>query len=208
VTAAPADSAPAPPLALGDAELKRLAEDAPVVREARSALDAAHNARLSAWTDYLPSLTTSYSRGGNAIGPTAFPDGADWSYSGTLRFSLSLPVFDQLQREERVVNARVAEDNAAAQLSDARLAALQTLATSLGSLRESEARVAAQTATVDAAGEDLRVQQERYALGSSTIVDLLTSQTQLDDARRDLIRARYDQRVARAQIEALLGRDL
>mgnify|MGYP003433230540 CR=1 FL=1 len=30
----------------------------------------------------------------------------------------------------------------------------------------------------------------------------------LDQARRDLIRARYDLRVAKAELEALVGRDL
>ena len=65
-----------------------------------------------------------------------------------------------------------------------------------------------QTATVEAAEEDLRVQQQRYAVGASTLLDVLTSQTQLNEARRDLIRARYDLRVAKAQLEALVGRDL
>jgi outer membrane protein TolC len=40
------------------------------------------------------------------------------------------------------------------------------------------------------------------------VLDVLTSQAQLDAARRDLIRARYDQRIARAQLEALVGRTL
>jgi outer membrane protein len=61
---------------------------------------------------------------------------------------------------------------------------------------------------VDAAREDLRVQQQRYNAGGSTLLDVLTSQTQLDQARRDLIRARYDQRVAKAQLEALVAREL
>jgi outer membrane protein len=36
----------------------------------------------------------------------------------------------------------------------------------------------------------------------------LTSQAQLNSARSALIQARYDARVAKAQIEALIGRDL
>jgi outer membrane protein len=65
-----------------------------------------------------------------------------------------------------------------------------------------------QTQSVAAAAEDLRVQQRRYELGATTLLDLLTSQTQLDTARNALIRARYDYRVAKAQLEALIGRDL
>ena len=78
----------------------------------------------------------------------------------------------------------------------------------LGALRSAAERVESQAATLAAAEEDLRVQQQRYAVGGSTLLDVLTSQTQLDQARRDLIRARYDQRVAKAQLEALVGREL
>jgi len=65
-----------------------------------------------------------------------------------------------------------------------------------------------QAATVSAAEEDLRVQEERYGIGASTILDVLTSQTELDAARRDLIRSRYDLRVAKAEIESLIGSEL
>jgi outer membrane protein len=37
---------------------------------------------------------------------------------------------------------------------------------------------------------------------------VLTSQSTLDQARYALIQARYDLRVARAQLETLVGRDL
>ena len=56
--------------------------------------------------------------------------------------------------------------------------------------------------------EDLRVQQQRYALGASTLLDVLTSQTTLDAARSALIQARQDFRIGRAQLEALVGREL
>ena len=59
-----------------------------------------------------------------------------------------------------------------------------------------------------AATEDVRVQQQRYTLGASTLLDLLTSQSTLDAARSALIQARQDFRVARAQLEALVGREL
>jgi len=43
---------------------------------------------------------------------------------------------------------------------------------------------------------------------AATIVEVLTSQVTLDDAEIALIRARRDFLVARAQLEALLGREL
>jgi outer membrane protein len=41
----------------------------------------------------------------------------------------------------------------------------------------------------------------------STILDVLTSQTQLTQARLALVQARFAARTARAQLEALIGRD-
>jgi outer membrane protein len=78
----------------------------------------------------------------------------------------------------------------------------------LGSLRLAEARIGIQLASVEAGDEDLRVQNQRYALGSSTLLDVLTSQSTLNQARFSLIQARYDARLAKAQIEALLGRTI
>jgi len=52
------------------------------------------------------------------------------------------------------------------------------------------------------------MQRERYRLGTSTIVDVLTTQVSADQAQVDLVRARYDYLVARAQIEAYVGHSL
>ena len=62
--------------------------------------------------------------------------------------------------------------------------------------------------SVAAAREDLRVQQERYRLGASTIVDVLTSQEALNQAEVDVVVARFDYLRAKAQLEALIGRTL
>jgi outer membrane protein len=208
VTAAVAEPVATPVLALDDAALRALADRGPAVQQAQATRDAASAAAKSAWTDYLPSLTASYSRGGSGSGDSPALFGDDYTYQGSLRFSLSFPIFNHFQREQQVVQAKVAQDNAEAALRDARLAAFESLTQSLGAFRSAGERVASQEATVVAAEEDLRVQQQRYAVGGSTLLDVLTSQTQLDQARRDLIRARYDQRVAKAQLEALVGRDL
>jgi len=208
VTALP-DSAPGgPTLAVDGEALRSLAENGPGVKQAKSQLDAARAAKRSSWTGYLPSLNVSYSRSGNGSGADLGFDPEDYNYSGSLRFSASLPLFNQLAREEQVVRASASVSNAEASLRDAQLGALESVSRSLGTFRSAEQRTAAQQSTVDAAEEDLRVQQQRYGAGNSTILDVLTSQTQLDQARQALIRARYDQRVAKAELEALVGRDL
>jgi outer membrane protein TolC len=61
---------------------------------------------------------------------------------------------------------------------------------------------------VEVAREDYRVQQERYTHGSATILELVSSQIALLQAEYDLINARYDYQIARAQLESLVGQEL
>jgi outer membrane protein len=107
-----------------------------------------------------------------------------------------------------VVRADVALQNADAALRDAKLLARQNFVQYWGALRTAQQQVSIQTASVAAAEEDLRVQKQRYELGASTLLDVLTSEANVIQARSALIQARYNYRVAKAQIEALVGRDL
>lgn len=189
-------------------QLAALAVNGPAVQQAQANLDAAIESRKASKTTYLPSLSASYSRSGSGIDSRFGLGGDPYAYNGRLSFSLSYPLFNGFQREEGVVRANVAETNARASLRDARLGAQQSLAQYIGTLRGASQRVAVQIASVTAAEEDVRVQQQRYNIGASVLLDLLTSQTTLAQAQQALIQARYDYRIARAQLEALIGRDL
>jgi outer membrane protein len=152
-------------------------------------------------------VSAGYSRSGSGSSEDLDFSADGFTYNSSLRLSLSFPLFNQLAREEQVVRASVAQDNAEAALRDATLAARESLVRVLGVLRTADERFEAQTASVAAAEEDLRVQQQRYERGTGTVLDLLTSQAQLNSARDDLIRARYDRRIARAQLATLIGRE-
>jgi len=190
------------------AQLAVLALTGPAVQQAQAGLDVAEESRKASKATYLPSLTASYSRSGSGTDPR-FGFGSDpFTYSGRLSFSLSYPVFNNFQREEGVVRAKVAEVNAQAAFRDAQLGAVQVLTQNIGAIRGASQRVAVQVASVAAAEEDVRVQQQRYNIGASVLLDLITSQVALATAEQALIQARYDYRIARAQLEALIGRNL
>ena len=78
----------------------------------------------------------------------------------------------------------------------------------LGSLHVAEQDVALTTEAVGVATENLRVISVRYRNGIATILDLLTSQQSLVQAELDLVSARFAYQIARASLEALLGREL
>lgn len=207
VTANPADTLELSFAAVDSAALVRMALEGPSVRQAELQLRAAGASVLASKSSYLPTISMSYRYNGSGTDAYGL-GGGQYLYGSTTSLSLTFPLFNNFSREDQLVRSRVAQDNAAAQFRDARFAAQQNLAQQLGALRTAEERVRIQQASVVAGQEDLRVQQQRYSLGASTLLDLLTSQSQLNQSRAALIQARQDYRIARAQIEAIIGRDL
>lgn len=190
------------------AELEPLVNRAPAIQQADAQLSSAHASLRSAKTAFLPTINMNFNRSGSGLDPQFGIGDKRYAYNQNLSFSLNFPLFNNLNREVTVARAIVAEDVAEVQLRDAKMLAHETLVQSLGQMKTAQEQVAIQTVSVAAATEDVRVQQRRYELGATTLLDLLTSQTALDNARIALIRARYDYRVAKAQLEALIGRDL
>lgn len=184
------------------------AQIAPTVNQAQAQLSVAHANRQVARAAYFPTVNVGYSRGGSGLDSRFGFGGDPFAYSGQLNFSLSYPLFNQFSREASVAQATVAENNAAATLRDTRLQATQLSVQYIDALRLGQLQVAVQNATIAAAQEDLRVQRQRYDLGLSTIVDVLTAQTALNQARADLITARNTVRLAAARIETLIGQPL
>jgi outer membrane protein len=207
VTPITADTADPVLVRLDSAALQGLAEDGPAVRAAKAQLNSSQAAAKAALGSYLPSLALSYGTTGNNPQQNYSPVGAA-AYQNVLRLSMSYTLTNGLVREQGVVQTRVAEENASAQLRDALFLARQNFAQQLGLLRTAEQQIVIQHASVEAADEDLRVQTQRYTLGASTLLDVLTSQTALNQARAALIQARFDYRNAKAQLEQLIGRDL
>lgn len=180
---------------------------APTVREAEASVASARALVSANRAAYFPTLTAT----GNsnwARADSAFLGGATFTRSWSLRLQLSYPIFNGFLRETNLVTADANAVTAEARLRDARLALDASLTQSFAALDAAAAKIDIARVSVAAAEEDLRMQRERYRLGSSTIVEVLTSQVALDQASVDLVRARYDYLVARANIEALVGHSL
>lgn len=208
VTADPADTlgrlTPLP----DSVEIARLAIDGPLVEAARSAAEAAQAARRAARASYLPTVDLTYRKSGGGYDNLYGLGDKPFAYQNSWGINLGFPLFNNFTREDQQVRAAVAAENAAAALRDARLLAQQNVVQQLGALRTAEQRIAIQQISVTAGIEDVRVQQQRYQLGASTLLDLLTSQSNLNAARLALIEARRDYRIARALLETVIGRDL
>lgn len=194
-------------IAVDSATLANLAQNNPNIRSAQASLASARAALKSARGAYYPTVSLSYGRNLSGSSNGFDPFGSDYTTSGNFRLNLSLPLYNQLTRERTIINAGIAQSNAEASLRDQQLAAEQSLVQGITALRSAQQQILLQQQSVTAAEEDLRVQQQRYQLGVSTLLDVLTSQNQLTQARLALVQARFSARTARAQLEALVGHD-
>ena len=179
-------------------------ENAPSVKASEASALAARASVTVSKAGYYPTLSLSGSASLNGSSRN------DYNFLQSRQVSLGLnwPIFNRFQREQGVVNALTSLENAEASAADARRLVLANMTAAISALDAARLRIGITQISVLAGQEDLRVQQERYRLGASTIVDVLTSQEALNQAEVDAVTARFDYVRARAQIAALIGRSL
>jgi outer membrane protein TolC len=191
------------PVQLDTAQLREMVMlEAPTIVQSE-ALTRSAQANLSvARAQYFPTVNASFS---NAwAGREISAINSSWS----LRLSANWPLFNGFTREANAVRNAVALDVARAQEENNRRQVNADLTQYFAALAAAETRHAVAVASIAAAQEQLRIEQERYRLGATTIVEVLTIQGNREQAEVDRIQALFDYLVAKAQIESLIGREL
>ena len=204
VDAVPLDTLPAPPLPITLSQAVQLGLDqGPQYRAARANENSAEAALKAERGDYLPVFTV----GGlhQRYDTRIFPSGANIS---SITFGLSFPLWNNGQREIEVTQARVNRDVARTIRGDLERVVRRDVTASYDGYQVTAAAVDLAEVGVTVAGQTYRMQELRYRSGATTILDLLDSQVDLAEAEAGLVQARYLNRLALAQLEAILGRRL
>jgi outer membrane protein TolC len=197
------DSLPAGlPITLPEA-LRTALDQGPTYRAARADESSAEAALRAQRGEYLPvlSVTGLHQRYDSELFPNA-------SNVNSLSFSLSFPLWDNGQREIEATRARVNRDVARTIREDLERVVRRDVTSSFHNFRTSAASVRLASVGVTVATQNYRMQELRYRSGASTILDLLDAQVNVAQAEADLVQARYQARLALAQLEAILGRRL
>jgi outer membrane protein TolC len=126
----------------------------------------------------------------------------------TYGVSLSLPLWDGANREIRVYRANTLRQVAEVARADTEREVGRNMVAAYQAYDAARASAALAARGVVVARENLRVQQERYQAGASTILDLLVAQVDLTEAEAGLVQSRFTTRLALAGVEAILGRRL
>jgi len=125
-----------------------------------------------------------------------------------LSASLTIPVFDNFNREERVQRASVDRETAMYNTKAKELAMTADVTQAYLTLKTATQTVALQEQNATKAQEELAYAEERYKVGASTFLDVITSRGTYEQALIDRVNAVYDYHKAFAALENAVGRPL
>lgn len=204
VPVAPAEGFEPGPLRLSEAEIIALAETAsPAVRAAEAAAQVANTSVNNARAAYLPNLSVSSSYSWANRERSLTGGNTSWSVG----FSGSYTLFDGFGREVSVSQANQGRRVSRLSEMDARRGVRQEVDAALRTLETQEAAIGIATEALAIAEEDLRIIRLRYP-DEANILDVIASQDALVQAELNLVSARYDYSIARAELESIIGVEL
>jgi outer membrane protein len=122
--------------------------------------------------------------------------------------TLSIPIFDNFNREQHVEQAQVDRDNARLNVRSRELQMTADVTQGYLNLVTAAKTVELQEINAQKAREELTYAQERYRVGAATFLDVTTSSGAFVQAQVDRINAIYDYHRAFAALEAAVGRPL
>ena len=180
---------------------------------------AAEHGIQSARSSYYPTLSLSGSYRSDWVstrqirnsqtGQTTQPgflDQLDNNRGGGISLSLSIPIFDRLQRNTQVEQAQVQAQNAEYALQDQRQQVALQVRQAYLDYQNAVQQLEAANKRVRAAEQARTATQERYNLGSASIVELRNANSDYVDAASQQIRARYNLLFQQEQIDYHVGR--
>lgn len=124
------------------------------------------------------------------------------------RISLSLPIFNGFQREQRIQDAAATRNEARYALRNQELQMTTDVTTAYRNLMTQYEQVRVQEQTRAAAQQALELAQERYRVGASNYLDVATARSNFEREGTNLINAIYDFHKFFAALEQAVGRPL
>lgn len=178
-----------------DTLIARAVRGRPDVMAARAVARQSAQQVRTAQSALLPSVTLGATRGQAFSNATAL-EGTTFA----LTFGVSVPLFTGLSRESDLAAARENAAAAAARAEQSQLNAAAQVWTSYWALQTATQRVTTASDLLASATRSEEVARGRYAEGVGSILDLLTAQSALADARAQAILSRWTWYAALAQL--------
>ncbi|MGB8320937.1 MAG: TolC family protein [Ignavibacteriaceae bacterium] len=187
------------------ADLANIAEQALNSRvdykSAKLSLESAYNGVTIAQSGHLPVLSGngSFGLGSNKINEL-------WnSKTYSLGLNLSIPIFSGFSVSNRVQLAEVNAEDHQYDLSDLERQIKKDIQKTYLDLQAAEKALGVSKNNVKSAQENLKIEQEKYSLGSGKLLDVLVANTNYTTAQSDYINSEFSYIVLSQQLKYYLG---
>jgi outer membrane protein len=121
---------------------------------------------------------------------------------------LSMPLFDNLGRENRLQNAQIQHENIKFNVKARELGLKADVTQAFLNLQTAVKTVSMQETNATLAREQLSAAEERYRVGGASFLDVTTARGTFEQAQIDRLNAIYDYHRAFAALESAVGRPL
>jgi outer membrane protein len=196
------------PAATGDAEtwVQQATEQSPAIEQARTGLEVAQLETEKAKAGHMPTLDLTASYGG-----TRFRSGGVLSSArvdnntGTIGLSFNLPLYAGSSTQNRIQETVSLEEKARNDLEAAQRTVAQTTRTAFFGVQSGLGQVKALEAAEASSQSALDANKLGYQVGVRINIDVLNSQSQLFQTKRDLAKARYDVLLGQLKLRQAAG---
>lgn len=157
-----------------------------------------------AWSSSLPSINMSVGMNASSsdqLTRSYFDD----NYIKSANITLSIPIFSGFRNKNSIQISKLQLDQAETRLMGGTNSAKVSLYALINSLNNYEEIIPIQEEVLISAEEDLKLAQQKYELGSASILELLDAQLALIQASSTLVRTKYDAAIQVANLDDLLG---
>jgi outer membrane protein TolC len=168
----------------------------------RSAMIGTKMARGGLWPTIAGSV--GYSRSGVRFQDVYGTYDKNWRLSFNL--NLSMPILNGTQTYAEISQAQAQQLIAEETLRQTRRTTSLTIRNALLDLETAREVITLSNDNIVASEESLRLAEERYRVGSGTLLEVFTAQEALVRAKSDLAGAQYDYLIAQARLDGALGK--
>ena len=188
-------------------DLSRLAEQALVnrvdYRSAKLSLESAYNGITMAKSGHYPTISLGGSISSDA-GQLNFNDLWDTRRYG-VGLQLSIPIFSRFSVSNQVQIAEVTAKDREYDLNDLERTIKKNIQKTYLDLQAAKKGLAVSENNVKSARENLKIEQEKYSLGSGKLLDVLVANTNYTTAQSDYINSEFSYVVLSQQLHYYLG---
>jgi len=155
---------------------------------------------------YLPTIgaNVSYNRNNDDIA-RVYSQKLDEDYSASIGVGLDLNIFNGFSDKAAVQRAQLSHQIDQENLSERKRILTSEVKQYFIQFAAYKDFIEINQQNIEAAQENLRLQQEKRRVGSGTELEVTQAQVELTRAQVDLVRAEYDAKVAKAQLESVMG---